>query len=168
MIPGVRSGLERAANGAALAGGIALCAVALFTVAAVIGDAFGVPVLGDSEVIELVVAVSVASFLPLCQMAGGHVAITLFTDPLPGPVKLVFETLAAVLMLIVAALLTWRMGVGGLDALSRGRASMFLQLPLWWGFLGAFLPCVLWVVCAAFVLVETVTGQKPSRPGTTA
>jgi TRAP-type C4-dicarboxylate transport system permease small subunit len=145
----------------ALAGGIALSATALFTVAAVLADALGAPVLGDSEVVELVVGACVASFLPLCQMRNGHVAITLFTDPLPKALRDGADAVAAALMLAVAAILTWRMGVGGLDAMARGRATMFLQLPLWWGYLAAFVPALLWVVCAAFVLAERLAGGAP-------
>jgi TRAP-type C4-dicarboxylate transport system permease small subunit len=163
-LAGARLGLEAAANGVALAGGLLLSAVALFTVGAVIGDAFGAPVLGDSEVVELAVGAAVASFLPLCQMANGHVAITLFTDPLPTRVRRGFDMLAAALMLVVAVLLTWRMGIGGLDAFERERATMFLQLPLWWGYLAAVLPCLLWVVCAGFVLLERATGQSNEAP----
>lgn len=163
MIPTIlqwRPGLDRAATLAALAGGFALTFVALFTVAAVIADAFGAPVLGDSEVVELIVGACVASFMPLCQMRDGHVAITLFTDSAPRPVRRTLETVAAALTLVVAALLTWRMGVGGLDAMARDRTSMFLQLPLWWGYLGAFVPSLLWVLTAAFVLVERIAGLE--------
>ncbi|MFN4100856.1 MAG: TRAP transporter small permease [Pararhodobacter sp.] len=162
MVARTRHRLEAAAEGVALAGGIVLTGVALLTVVAVISDAFGVPVLGDSEMVELAVGAAVAGFLPVCQMAGGHVAITLFTDRLPRPLRTAMDCLAAALMLIVAALLTWRLGAGGVDAFDRGRSTMFLQLPLWWGFLGAFLPCVLWVICAGFVLVERLLGQAPA------
>lgn len=158
-----RRRLEAAAKVVAYAGGLVLSGVALFTVGAVLADAAGAPILGDSEVVELAIAAAVASFLPLCQMANGHVAITLFTDRAPRPFRETFEAVAAALMLIVAVLLTWRLGVGGVDALERARATMFLRLPLWWGYLGAFVPCVLWVVCAAFVLVERLAGQAPDR-----
>lgn len=163
----MRHSLEAGVTVVALIGGIVLTGVAVFTVGAVIGDVFGAPVLGDSEVVELVVGVSVASFLPLCQMKNGHIAITLFTDPLPRTLRGTLDTLAAVLMLAVAIMLTWRMGVGGFDAFARGRATMFLQLPLWWGFAASTIPCILWVVCAAFVLVERALGLAPEQTSDT-
>ena len=166
MITRLRAPLETAANTVALAGGCALSAIALLTVGAVISEAFGAPFLGDSEIVELVVGASVASFLPLCQLAGGHVAITLFTDRLPRPIRLACDVVASGLMLVVAIILIWRTGVGGLDAFSRERATMFLQLPLWWGFFASFLPCLLWVLCAAFVMVERACGATP-RPSET-
>ncbi|PWJ11172.1 TRAP transporter small permease [Jannaschia seohaensis] len=158
-----RRRLETAATVAALMGGIALSATALFTFGAVIADAFGAPVLGDSEVVELVVGASIATFLPLCQIKNGHVAITMLTDPLPRVLRESADVMAAALMLVVAFLLTWRMGIGGLDAFERERATMFLRLPLWWGYLGAFMPCLLWVVAAAFVLLERLARLRGHR-----
>lgn len=163
LIDGGRRRLEAASLVVALAGGLALSTMALFTVTAVIADAFGAPILGDSEVVELVVGASIASFLPLCQMRNGHMAITLFTDPLPRVLRDSADSAAAALMLCVAVLLTWRLGAGGIDAFHRERATMFLQLPLWWGYLGAFLPCLLWIGCAAFVLIERLAGRTPEQ-----
>ena len=152
----LRPPLEAAAATAAMVGGVALTGCAVFTVGAVLTDAAGVPILGDSEVVELVVGACVFAFLPYCQMRDGHVAITLFTDRAPRAVRGGLEVFAAVLTLVVAAVLTWRLIVGGVDVWEKGRASMFLQLPLWWGYAaGAGFAC-LWTATAAFGLADRV------------
>ncbi|MGB3553944.1 MAG: TRAP transporter small permease, partial [Jannaschia sp.] len=129
-----------------------------FTVGAVLADAAGAPILGDSEVVELVVGACVFAFLPYCQMRDGHIAITLFTDRAPLGVRQALDLIAAVLTFAVAAVLTWRLIVGGVDVWDRGRASMFLQLPLWWGYAAGALFASLWSVTAAFGMVERASG----------
>lgn len=157
-----RRALGRASEAAALAGGLALAGAALFTVGAVLADAAGAPVLGDSEVVELLVGGSVAAFLPLCQMRGGHIAITLFTDRAPAVLRRMLDLAAAVLTLAVAAVLTWRMIEGGLGAAAAGRVSMFLELPAWWGYAAACLFVSLWTATAALVAVERAVGGTGS------
>jgi hypothetical protein len=45
---------------------------------------------------------------------------------------------------ICVAVLTWRLAVGGLAAFRNGDNSMFLRIPLWWGYLAGFLMSVVW------------------------
>lgn len=135
-------------------GGIGLTGVALFTVAAVVGAATSSPLLGDSEVVEVVVGPVVVAFLPWCQMRGGHVAITIFTDRAPRGLRRGLDAAATALFAAVTLILTWRMGVGAVDAFSRDRISMFLQLPQWWGFAAAMPSMLLWSVAAAFLAAE--------------
>lgn len=154
----LRRGLERVSAAAALFGGVVLSAAAVFVAVGVIAAAFGRPILGDTEVVELAAGVAVASFMPWCQMKNGHVAITTFTDGAPEWLRRGLDTLAAVLVLIVVAVLTWRLLQGGVDSFNRRRMSMFLNLPQWWGYAAAALPAVLWTVAAAFTLAERVAG----------
>ncbi|MEM0934310.1 MAG: TRAP transporter small permease [Pseudomonadota bacterium] len=151
-----RAALDNAAASAALAGGLGLAGIALFTVGAVLADAFGAPILGDSEVVELVVGISVFAFLPYCQMCDGHIAITIFTDRAPVRVRHTLSVIAAVLTFLVAAVLTWRLIVGGFEVWERERVSMFLQLPLWWGYGAGAIFAVLWALTAGFVALERI------------
>ncbi|SDZ99890.1 TRAP transporter small permease [Rubrimonas cliftonensis] len=157
----LRARLDALSRLAALLGGLALSAAALFTVGAVVAAAFGAPVLGDSEVVELAAGVAVTCFMPVCQLAGGHIAVTAFTDRAPARVRRVLETVAAGLFAVVVLVLVWRMAQGGIDAYSRGRISMFLQAPQWWGYAAVAAPAALWAVCAVFVFVERLLGREP-------
>lgn len=162
VVAHLRPPLEGLAAGAALVGGVALTTCALFTVGAVLADAAGVPILGDSEVVEMVVGACIFAFLPYCQMRDGHIAITLFTDRAPASMRRGLDLLAAVLTFAVALVLTWRLIVGGLDVWDKGRASMFLQLPLWWGYAAGALFSCLWTATAAFGALDRATESTRS------
>lgn len=156
--------LEGLSRLAAMFGGFTLCAAAAFSVAAVIAAAWGAPVLGDSEIVELAAGVAVTCFMPLCQLNGGHVAITVFTDRAPAALRRILDTLAAAAFCAVVLVLVQRLGQGGIDAYQRGRISMFLQLPQWWGYAAVALPALLWAATAAFVLIERLAGVAPPPP----
>lgn len=157
----VRRGLEALSAAAALFGGTVLSGAAVFVAVSVVSAGFGRPILGDSEVVELAAGIAVASFMPLCQINHGHVAITTFTDAAPRWLRTALDTLAAALVAVVVIVLTWRLLDGGVLSYNRNRASMFLQLPQWWGFAAAAGPMVLWSVNAVFVLVERLAGIEP-------
>lgn len=166
MTPAVdrlRPPLETAAAASALMGGVALTGCAVFTVGAVLADAAGAPVLGDSEVVELIVGACIFAFLPWCQMRDGHIAITLFTDRAPARVRRGLDVVAALLAFAVAAVLTWRLIVGGFDVWAKGRESMFLQLPLWWGYAAGAVFACLWTATAAFVVLDRVAAPGAAR-----
>ncbi len=161
-IPGplatARRWLERLGAVCALFGGLVLTGAALFIAWSVSRAAMGAPILGANEVVELSVGVAVACFMPWCQIRGGHIAVTVFTDRAPGVVRRTLDVLGAALMAVVAGIIAWRLLVGGIESHGRGRVSMFLELPQWWGFAAVSLPTLLWVVAAAFIVLERLRG----------
>jgi len=159
-----RPPLEAVSEWLALLGGMLLTLAAIFAVVAIGADASGSPVLGDTEVMELAAAAAVASFLPFAQMRDAHVKITVFTNRLPRPVLVAIDTLSRVAFAVVASVLAWRLAQGGLDAYGRNRMTMFLQLPLWWGYLAAAVPMLVWVVVTWFLAVEALLGRTPRDP----
>lgn len=156
-----RPALETVSEWVALAGGTLLTVAAIFAVSAIGLDAAGSPVLGDTEVMEFAAAAAVASFLPWAQMRDAHVKITVFTSRLPRPVLAAIDTFARLAFAVVATVLAWRLVVGGLDAFDRSRMTMFLQLPLWWGYLAAAVPMLFWVAVTWFLAAEALAGRAP-------
>ena len=142
-------------------GGLAMAAAMLVLVATVVGSAFGRPILGDSELVELLVGMAVFAFLPWCQLRGSNVIVDFFSQPLPLRVRHGLDALMGVAFVFVAAILTWRMIEGGLTAWERSRVSMFLQLPDWWGYLVAVLAMLLWIVVCCWTTYLSV--QKARR-----
>lgn len=128
----------------------------LFTVVAVCMAALGRPILGDTEIVEFAAGVAVMSFMPYCQMQYGHVVITAFTGWAPPAAKAILDVAASVVFALVVIVLAMQLIVGGYDAYDRGRISMFLQLPRWWGFALASVPAVLWMATAVFVVCERI------------
>ena len=134
----------------ALVGGVALAVAMLVLVGTVVGGAFGSPILGDSEIVELLVGIGVFAALPYCQLRGSNVIVDFFTQPLSLRARSYLDFLMGIAFVLVAAVLTWRLIEGGLTAYDRSRRSMFLQLPDWWGYALGGAAMLLWVVVCAY------------------
>src|SRR5918996_4410891 len=172
--PGVRPGplgrtLHRAATGIALIGGAILFALTLLTVISVAGRALlSAPIPGDFELIEIGMAVAIFSFLPYCQIVRGNVIVDLFTSKATPRTKALLDGVGNLLFTAIAALLTWRVALGGLEIRSYGETTMVLQVPVWWGYVPAvaFL-AFLTIVCAYTVWrsVLEYRGHPVEAPG---
>lgn len=158
-----RSGLlGRAARALAIGGGLLLVAAMAVTVASVLRASFGRPILGDAEIVEMLVGVSVAWFMPWCQVRGAHVRLDVFTARAPASVRGSLDAAAGLIVALVVAVLAWRLVQGGLDAFERRQETMFLQLPFWWAYGAAAVGMLLW---AAVAVSQGLAGLKLARPG---
>jgi TRAP-type C4-dicarboxylate transport system permease small subunit len=139
-------GLDRYCHGLGLVGGLMMVAAMLTLVAHVIGNAFGVPILGADEFVELLIGASIICFLAPCHLQGANIVVDCFSKPLPQVVRNVSDLLLTLIFALVVALLTWRLIVGGLSAFARDKQSMFLRLPEWPTYLIDALACSVWVL----------------------
>ena len=128
----------------------------LVLVATVIGGAFGRPILGDSELVELLCGIAVFAFLPYCQLRGANVIVDFFTQPLSARSRNWLDAAMGFVFVFVALVLTWRLAEGGLTAWERSRKSMFLQLPDWWGYLLGTIAMLLWVAVCVWTTYASV------------
>jgi TRAP-type C4-dicarboxylate transport system permease small subunit len=151
-----RSALLRVCEAWGLVGGLALLGTVLTMMATVVGAAFGKPVLGDSEIVELLGGIAVFAFLPYCHLRGANVFVDFFTRPLPAKAKAWLDAAMNLIFAAVALLLTWRLAEGGLQVYERSKRSMFLQLPDSWGYAIGALSMLLWVVVCLFVAWESM------------
>ena len=149
-----RAALTALAQGAALVGGALLLAAAVLTCVSVTRGAFGRPILGDTEIVELCMGVAVALFLPWAEMRGAHVMVDVFTARMaPRPLAWL-DALMRAAVALVATVLAVKIADGAYAQWDRERASMFLELPYWWGYAGAAVGLALWTVTACFVAAE--------------
>jgi TRAP-type C4-dicarboxylate transport system permease small subunit len=139
-----------------LVGGVALLGCMLTMMITVAGAAFGKPLLGDSEIVELLGGIAVFAFLPYCQLRGANVFVDFFTKPLPEHWKNWLDAAMNVVFAAVALVLTWRLVEGGLGAYERSKRSMFLQLPDWWGYAVGAVSMLLWIAVCLFVAWESM------------
>ena len=143
--------LEAMAEQLALAGGLVLVFLTVFTVFSVIGRAvFNSPILGDAEVTELACGLAAFAFLPYCQIKGGNIVIDFFTATLTARVRAVLDTIHNAVFTGVVVIITWRLAAGGIDAWNHGEISMMLQLPIWVGYLGAVASSLLLTLCCLY------------------
>lgn len=138
----------------ALIGGIALLGAMLTMIATVVGAAFGKPLLGDSEIVELLGGITVFAFLPYCHLRGSNVIVDFFTQRLPERARDALDAAMNLVFAAVAVVLTWRLIEGGVTAYERDKRSMFLQLPDWWGYSIGALAMTLWVVVCLLIAWE--------------
>jgi TRAP-type C4-dicarboxylate transport system permease small subunit len=125
-------GLRAAAVACALTGGAVLLALALGTIASVLGRwLLTRPLPGDVELVQLGTALAIALALPYCQIQASHLVVDLFTARAPQSWRRALDALAQVAAAAVLALLAWRAAVGVADLRAAGEVSMVLGLPLW-------------------------------------
>jgi TRAP-type C4-dicarboxylate transport system permease small subunit len=145
--------LHRIATGVALLGGLVLFALTLLTVVSVVGRAlFNAPIPGDFELVELGMAVAIFAFLPYCQIVRGNVIVDLFTSKASARTRALLDGVGNLLYTAIAALLTWRVALGGLEIRSYSETTMVLQVPVWWG----YVPAVAFLAFLTFVCAYTV------------
>lgn len=150
----VDNGLHAVTLGFAVFGGLLLCLVALMAVGSILGRAvFGAGLSGDYELVEMGCATAVFTFLPYCQYVRGHARVDFFTLRLGARPKSLLDGLADLLFALIAALIAWRLAVGGLDLWRYGESTMVLRLPVWWGFVPAVLSFALLALLCAYDLL---------------
>lgn len=145
-----------------LLGGIALLGAMLTMIVTVAGGAFGRPLLGDSEIVELLGGICVFAFLPYCHLKGANVVVDFFTKPLPARANAWLDAAMNLVFAAVAVLLTWRLIEGGLAVYERGKRSMFLQLPDAWGYAVGAVSMLLWILVCLLVAWESM--QRARAP----
>ena len=139
----------------AVIGGLITLVVTALTVVSVVGrGVFNDPLLGDSEVVEVGIALAIFSFLPYCQMRGANVIVDFFTMAASTRMRACLDMIMNAVFLACVAVLTWRLAVGGLAAFRNGDNSMFLRIPLWWGYLAGFIVSIVWCLSCLHVAVR--------------
>ena len=154
--PRMRGILEGIATWAALfAGALLMAAVGVTSFSVLQGALANKPLLGDSEIVEMLLGVAVAFCLPLAEMRGAHVLVDFFTQKLPARGIAGLDALMRSIAAAVVFVLAWRLAIGGYNNWDRERETLFLEIPFWWGYAGAAIGMALWMVCSAFVALES-------------
>lgn len=144
--------LTQACRGLALAGGAVLLAIVGLTMVSIaLRELTGQPVPGDYELVEIGCAVAVFAFLPYCQLIGGNVFVEFAMAWAPLWLRLWLDALAQMAYASIAALLAWRLTLGGLDLHGYGETTMVLGMPVW----PVFLPIVPSLVLLSIVCLYT-------------
>ncbi len=123
--------LHRLALWSALAGCLAACAVALLTVASIVGRQAGRPIQGDVELSQFGIALCIALCLPWCQLRRANIIVDFFTQKAPPAMNRALDALGALLLALMVALLAWRSTVGAQAVREAGETTMILGLPMW-------------------------------------
>ena len=145
----------------ALVGGVFLLLAIAITLMSVIGRyAFGMPVPGDYELIEITCAVGVFLFFPYTQAVNGNIAAEFFTSGLSERWRRILDIGNDEIFTLVAMLLTWRLAAGLVEKFDSGASTVLIGIPFWWAYSVAVLSMFLLVVAC---LIRVVTGLGALR-----
>ncbi|MEO0486690.1 MAG: TRAP transporter small permease [Pseudomonadota bacterium] len=110
------AGAETVARWLAYLGGAILVAIALVTLASIIGRWINTgpirSIAGDYELTEAGVGIAVFAFLPWCTLNRGHVTVDIFTGGLPATMRRALVFVGDILIAIVAYVVMWRFYLG--------------------------------------------------------
>jgi TRAP-type C4-dicarboxylate transport system permease small subunit len=146
--------LQAVTRGLALAGGAFLIAAAIITVVSVAGRyAFGAPVPGDYELVEIACAVGIFMFFPYTHAVGGNISADFFTTGLSERHRSLLDIANDVVFALVALLLTWRLAAGLAEKYASGETSILIGVPVWWSYVVAVASmALLAIVCVLRVV----------------
>lgn len=121
------------------------------------------PIAGDFEIMQILAAMAVFSFLPLLMLRQGNVAVTIITDKLPASYKVILDKIALGLLAIVLALLTTYGLVGAYEAMVYQEQSQILRLPIWIAMAyGCVCMGLSFLACIVNLLTKSKTLTTPS------
>lgn len=152
--PGLERLLDRVCTWVAIAGGVVMLGFTAISVLSILSRSlFSSPLLGDFELVERGTAIAVFAMLPYCHLRGGHVAVDMFVGMFPPAMRHFLAVASEVLFAFVAALLTWRLTLGGINQYEYNDMSMMLEIKTWWVFVPiVFSMALLTLVCVARAL----------------
>lgn len=164
--------IEWLARTLAILGGLVLILITVLTVVSITGRAFvrqGLgPIPGDFELVEVMTAFAVFSFLPWCQLRGAHATVDVFTSFFPAGVNRVIDLITEILMTFAITLIGWRLWYGMTDKMRYNETTFILQFPVWWGFAAAMVAVGVAILVSFYMtfirIQEVVAGQRQFGP----
>lgn len=135
-------------------GGIAMCSAILVIVTSISLGIFGAPILGDSEIVELLMGVAIFSFLPYCHLHHGNIVVDFFAKMFPQWANDFLDVVMNIGFAVVGGFIMYQTMQGASSAISRDWHSMFLQLPKWPVYMIASGALALWVLVIVFATYE--------------
>jgi TRAP-type C4-dicarboxylate transport system permease small subunit len=158
--------LEKLAVWWAILGGVVLLAIVLVTATNVgafgldkIARLFGATVSGlpgYEDFVRLAISGAALMLFPYCQLKRGHVAVDLFVNMTPRPVRRALDAVSLIAMAALALFLAYWMVLGLLETRADGALSRVLGWPEWPFYLPGIASLVLW---AAITAHQVVAGE---------
>ncbi|MCC6471409.1 MAG: TRAP transporter small permease [Alphaproteobacteria bacterium] len=150
----------RISEGMAVLGGLAATAVGLLITASVLRRwLFDQPVPGDFELAQMLTAVAVFAFLPVCQLKRGNIIVDFFTATARPRTRHALDCVSCLLFAVFALLICVGTARGAADAFRSHTTTMVLGVPTGYAMsIGA--------VCTAWLVVVSL--YTAAREGITA
>lgn len=138
--------MHRVSEALAVLGGLVALGVGVMITTSVLRRwLFDQPVPGDFEMAQMMTAVAVFAFLPLCQLRRGNILVDFFTASASPRLKAVLDLLACLLFSLFAALVFEGTLRGAGDAFRSKTTTMVLGVPTGYA-MGFGAICAFWLV----------------------
>ena len=148
--------LESLAKLCAVAAGMLLIVITLMTCVSLLGrNTIGWTIVGAFELSGSAAGAAIALFMPWCQVRRGNIIVDFFTARASEATQQWLDRFGALLLALAMGLMTWRTGVGGLNAWKSQTGSMIMGFPEWIVYVGMVPPLAL---TALIALVQAVRG----------
>lgn len=116
----------------AILAGLVAGAVALLTVASILGRSLASrPIAGDVELTQFGIALAISLCLPWCQLHGANILVDFFTQNASPRTRQRLDAFGAALVAVFCGLLSWRAAAGAFSVAEAGETTMILDLPMW-------------------------------------
>lgn len=130
-------------------GGIVVAVIGIMSSISIIGrSAFGRPITGDFELVEIGTAIAGSLFLPYCQTTYGHIAVDFFTLKASYRTRMWLDRFGCLLMAVMFFAAGSRAIIGSIDIYRSGETSMLLGVPVWIGYAGMLPGVFVAAICA--------------------
>ncbi len=116
----------------AVVAGISILAMMLVTCLDVVMRLFRCPFAGGVDVVKITGAIAIACGLPYTTAVKGHVAIEYFFHKMRRPGRVVVDTVARFLVIVLFAFLSAQCITYGAALRQSGEVTPTLQIPTWW------------------------------------
>ncbi|MGH1354565.1 MAG: TRAP transporter small permease [Thalassovita sp.] len=114
------------------------------------------PVLGDFELVEAGIAFAIFSFIPLCQISGGHASVDIFTSALPVRVNRFIQMIVEILFAAVLILIAWRLYEGMNSKMRYQETTFLLQFPIWWAYAASLVAACVSAIVGVYVALVRI------------
>lgn len=142
-----------------------LVGVVLINAWSIVTDAlFNKPFPGDFELTGMGTAIAVFCFLPYCQLIGANVSADIFTTRAGPKSRAAMAVLSAVIAVLFASVLLWRMSAGLLDYRRYEEFTAVLGVPIWYAFVPALISLALLLLAALITLRGAILEMRQGTP----
>lgn len=136
--------LGKLARLCAILGGVLLTVITLMTCVSLIGrNTTGWSIVGAFELSGSAAGAAIALFMPWCQVRRGNIIVDFFTAKASEATQQGLDRFGALLLALAMGLMTWRTGIGGINAWNSGAGSMIMGFPEWIVYVGMVPPLAL-------------------------
>jgi len=143
-----------------MASGVMLVAMMLVTCTDVVGNFFGMPVLGSEEIVSLMAALLIAFVLPAAHEGKAHIGVDLLYMKLPLKIKRINNAILSVLMVGFFGLMTWECCNYGAELRRIGQVSAILEIPTFYVIYAVAFGCGALTLVVAAQLAGIVGGGR--------